>query len=148
MLRAFGCALRQLFYVLTVLWCRQTIPPLLLIHCPLSVYAICIKEIKWLLYEWEQYGGLTCLCRCGSEKKKRKNPTGEVFRVVDVVSWGQRSKSQTSAEGKSFNVSPWQATDIMFFHFKLTKLPPTILISSNAHTRSLLCFCLSVSLNE
>lgn len=43
MLRDFACALWQLFYVLTVLWCRQTNPPLFS-HC--SQYVLSALE-RW-----------------------------------------------------------------------------------------------------
>lgn len=51
MLRAFGCAQPELFYVLTVLWCWQTTPTLC---CLLSLWSLCIGEMKWPFYEWEQ----------------------------------------------------------------------------------------------
>lgn len=48
--------------------------------CLLSVYAICIRGMKRLLYEREQYGGMICLCLCVSD------PTGEVgVGVVDLA---------------------------------------------------------------
>lgn len=95
MLRAFGCARRQLFYVLTVLWCRQnplqpSTPDWLLALC-----AIRIREMKCLLYEREQYGGMICCCLCMCEREKRGGLdwSGSLSCRFGsaAVSWGQRS---------------------------------------------------------
>lgn len=102
MLKAFGWAVRQLFYVLTVLRCRQIPPqsPLPLRHRLLSLCAICIGEMKWLLYEWERYAGLICSCWCVSERKV-EDLIGEVGWVVSRFCWIWRSEVLVMLSQKS-----------------------------------------------
>lgn len=45
MLKAFGCALEHLFYVLTVLWCRQTLSPY-----PLPSLYMLSALLRWFLF--------------------------------------------------------------------------------------------------
>lgn len=82
--KAFGCALQQLLYAHTVLQCRQ-IPPHPTPHhfpyfpwCLLSLCAISIGEMKWLLSEWEPYGGMICWCT-DEEKQEDLKKGGRCF---------------------------------------------------------------------
>lgn len=101
-------------------------PPL--IHCLLSVCAICIREMKWLLYDWEQYVGIICLYWCVSERKEESDCRGRLscrlrgqalLKYLEVK--GQQMiwwvKSQT-AEGKPFDIRSYgegKAADITFY---------------------------------
>lgn len=139
MLKAFGWAVRQLFYVLTVLRCRQIPPqsPLPLRHRLLSLCAICIGEMKWLLYEWEPYAGLICSCWCVSERKV-EDLIGEVGWVVSRFCWiwrsevlvmlNQKSKKEKQREDLQQSNPRYQTKKAtwFFFHLKLMKTLMTV----------------------
>lgn len=82
--------------------------------------------MKWLLCEWEQYGGMICLCLCVSERKEEDvHLIGEVgwaldfadrqlLRFQEVTDQLIFKKSRRISGGEPLSIPIFQASDIIF----------------------------------
>lgn len=122
MLRAFACALWQLFYVLTVLWCRQTNPPPFS-HCSQYVLSALERWTGFYVSGGSMLGWFACAGMWESEEESdwrgRLSCRRALLRSLEVkgqlmilsqksnISWGETFQYQTLQRRQS-NWYYWQ----------------------------------------